>query len=78
MKQTKEQNNEMITPLIQTYPKTKEEMTNQNTSQNTGELQEEWDWLSQEWPTVERMMVNPNHNMFRGVALNSHDTPQNS
>jgi len=49
----------MIIPSIQTYPKTKEEMTNQKTSQNTEELQEELDWCSQEWLMVERMMVNP-------------------
>jgi hypothetical protein len=49
----------MFIPSIQTYPKTKEEMTNQKTSQNTGELQEESDWCSQEWLMVEHMMMNP-------------------
>jgi len=49
----------MTTPLIQTYTKTKDEMTNQKTLQNTEELQEESDWRSQERLTVERMMANP-------------------
>jgi hypothetical protein len=48
----------VIIPSIQTYPKTKEEMTNQKHPQNTEELQEEPDQHSQEWLTVEHMMVN--------------------
>jgi len=50
------------------YPKTKEEMTNQKNLQNTEELQEELDQCSQEQLMVEHMMVNPNHDMFRGVG----------
>jgi hypothetical protein len=52
----KEKNDHSLDPNI---PKDQGRNDQPKNLQNTEELQEESDWHSQEWLTVERMMANP-------------------